>query len=76
MPVKLFRKRALQSLAESLTSIVLVEERPICDGNVRMKFVKSRFMGGELCPSLSDYDKLRNTVKASETESCVLNEER
>lgn len=39
-----------------------------------MKFMKSGFVGGEVCPTLSDYDKLKGTIKIPETEGYVLHE--
>lgn len=42
------------------------------DGDAGLKFVKSRFVRGGLCPTLSDYKRSQNRIKASETEGHVL----
>lgn len=76
MLAELFRKKAIQSIAECVRRCVLVERKHVCTGGIRMNFLKSRSVNGRLFPILSDYNSSRNRTKFSETEGCVLHKRR
>lgn len=75
MLYQLFRKEALQFLVECVTEFILVEEKQIFDGEIRMELGKSGFLSERYCRTLSCYDKSRNTTKTSVTGDCVLHEQ-
>lgn len=54
MLVELFRKEALQSLAECVRNCVFVEEKQVYDGDIYMKFVRSGFVSGGFFPTMSN----------------------
>lgn len=54
----------------------LVGRRHIHDRDVRIKLVKSGFLSGRFCPTLSECSRSRNRFMITETGDYVLNEQR
>lgn len=72
MLAELYREQSLASFTNYVRELICVDGVRVFDSNVRMAFVKSRFICGGFFRSSDYYNIARIVIRPSRTEGCVL----
>lgn len=75
MLLRLVIERRFRFFAKRLREPVFVDRSLVCDGDLRVVLLRSRFISRDCCPTSKTYERGAVRIRISWTEVCIMHEQ-